>query len=215
MPTTRIPLPGWLTCSARAMLSSSAPTMMARSVRRPRRRSAAATRRMPKRRAMTRPVINAQEATVQERESGQRSRACLAQQGVDDHHRPARFKAEIHAMEALAPQSFGHLLLEGALTVEEEEAAAAGAGDLATPRAGVPRGLVPLIDPGIGDPGCQLTLGDPGLVEIVTERVDLATEQVVAQRDGEGLDHMERVDHAGAVTLAAAFLLAQDPRGIA
>src|SRR6266566_4871478 len=98
-----------------------------------------------------------------------RRRARFAQQGVDDHHRPARFKAEIHAMEALAPQGFGHLLLELALAVEEEEA---------------------------------------------TERVDLAAEQVVAQRDGERLDHMERVNHASAVPLAAAFLLAQNLRGI-
>src|SRR5205823_1665392 len=144
-----------------------------------------------------------------------RGRACLAQQGVDDHHRPARFKAEIHAMEALPAQGFGHLLLVLPLAVEEQEAAAAGARNLANARPGVPRRLVPLIDPGIGDAGCQLALGDPGLVEVVTERVDLAAEQVVAQRDGEGLDHMERVDHAGAVTLAAAFLLAQDLRGIA
>src|SRR2546423_589416 len=71
MPTTRIPLPGWLTCSASAMLSSSAPTTTTRSVRRPRRRAAPAIRRIPNRSTMTKTVISPQDATVHERDSGQ------------------------------------------------------------------------------------------------------------------------------------------------
>src|SRR5207245_11724150 len=99
-----------------------------------------------------------------------RRRARFAQQGVDDHHRPARFKAEIHAMEALAPQGFGHLLLELALAVEEEEAAAAGARNLATLRAGLPRLLPPLIAPIVGPPGHQTLRGHRLVEEVSTQR---------------------------------------------
>src|SRR5207245_9779869 len=99
-----------------------------------------------------------------------RSRPRFAQQGVDDHHRPARFKAEIHAMEALAPQGFGHLLLELTLAVEEEEAVAAAARNLATLRAGLPRLLPPLIAPIVGPPGHQTLRGHRLVEEVSTQR---------------------------------------------
>src|SRR5947208_12448733 len=134
----------------------------------------------------------------------------LAQQSVDDHHGATRFETEVHSMQALRPQCFGDLVLVLTLAVEEEEATATGAGDLAAPGTRVPGHLIPLIDPGIGDAGGQLTLGHPGLVQVIAERADVTADQVVAKRDRHRLVHMQRLDHAGAVAFAAALLLAQD-----
>jgi len=64
-------------------------------------------------------------------------------------------------MEALRLQGLGHLLLELTLAIEKKKTAAAGARNLAAGGTGFPGDLVPLVDPGIGDPGCQLALGDP------------------------------------------------------
>src|SRR2546429_598845 len=62
-------------------------------------------------------------------------------------------------MQALRPQRLGDLVLVLTLAVEEEEATATGAGDFAAPGTRVPGHLIPLVDPGIGDAGGQLTLG--------------------------------------------------------
>src|SRR5438067_5685499 len=134
----------------------------------------------------------------------------LAQQSVDDHHGATRFETKVHSMQALRPQRLGDLVLVLTLAVEEEEATATGAGDLAAPGTRVPGHLIPLIDPGIGDAGGQLTLGHPGLVQVIAERADVTADQVVAKRDRHRLDHMQRLDHASPVALAAALLLAQD-----
>src|SRR5437016_2761153 len=62
----------------------------------------------------------------------------LAQQRVDDHHGAARLEAKVHSMQALRPERLGDLVLVLTLAVEEEEATATGAGDLAAPGTRVP-----------------------------------------------------------------------------
>jgi len=73
----------------------------------------------------------------------------------------------------------------------------------------------PLVDPGIGDPGCQLALATQDSCRVVTSE-SMCVEQIVgAARSPKRLDDVQRVDDAGAIALAVRFCSLQDLRGIA
>src|SRR2546423_5440140 len=113
-------------------------------------------------------------------------------------------------MEPLSLQRLTDPLLVLRLAIEQEEASAARAGNFAPAGAGFAGHLIPLVDPGISDPGRQPALGNPGLMEIIAHGVDLTPEQVIAQVDRGVLDDMEGIDDAGAVALTAALLLTEN-----
>src|SRR6266550_6260482 len=99
---------------------------------------------------------------------------CLPDQCVDDYHRSARFKAEVHATQPPGLEQIRHLVLVLGFAIEEEEAAPSRSSDLAASRAGGSRLAVPLIDPGIADATCQLALRHPRPMQPIADGVDVA-----------------------------------------
>src|SRR5262245_38166285 len=112
--------------------------------------------------------------------------------------RAAPIEAEVEGLQIA--QRVAHARLRGLRAIEQQEAAAARARDLAAERAGVASALVDRVDRRIADLRGDRALHLPAAVEGAAETVEIAGEQQVAHLVGEG-DHPLDAAEGGFVLL--------------
>src|SRR5260370_33424703 len=116
----------------------------------------------------------------------------FAAEQVDQDFTSLKVEAKAHLAEALGLHGAAQFLL-ALLGVEEEEAASAGAGDLAAERSVSTGDVVEAVDARIGDARAELLLGPPVLVEHLSESphvsalevsVDLGGRRIIKKKKG-------------------------------
>ncbi len=123
---------------------------------------------------------------------------------------PSKSKRDRNLHQARAAQCGSQASL--LLGVEEQEAAAARADQLAADRAVVERELVPAVDLGVGHQARALLLELPVLVHEAAERVELAGLDRLEALVAELFDVVQVVDHRAIVLAALVVLLLQHLR---